>query len=47
LVRLNAPPVMGAVILGMEAGGLHMTPAIRARLLETTRQARETVARQS
>jgi N-acetylglucosamine kinase-like BadF-type ATPase len=45
LVRLNAPPVMGAVILGMEAGGLKMTPAIRARLLETTRQAHETVER--
>ena len=36
LVRLNVPPVVGAVMLGMEADGFRITPAIRATLRETT-----------
>lgn len=35
LVRLNAPPVVGAVLLGMEQAGLDYL-AIRAALVETT-----------
>lgn len=35
LVRLNAPPVLGAVLLGMEAGRLPITPAIRAAMRDT------------
>ncbi len=33
LVRLNAPPVVGAVLLGMEAAGLR-EPALRKALIE-------------
>jgi N-acetylglucosamine kinase-like BadF-type ATPase len=36
LVRLNDPPVVGAVMLGMEADGLLITPEIRATIRETT-----------
>ncbi len=32
LVRLRVPPVVGAVVLGMEAGGLAPTAAVRERL---------------
>lgn len=46
LVRLQAPPVMGAVILGMEAAGLKVSPEIRQALFETTRKARESVVRE-
>lgn len=35
LVRLQAPPVLGAVIYGMEQGGLGATPAMRQKLAET------------
>jgi len=35
LIRLNVPPVIGAVVLGMEAAGLDVTKAIRARLKES------------
>jgi N-acetylglucosamine kinase-like BadF-type ATPase len=35
-VRLEAPPVVGAVLLGMQAAGLE-TRGVRARLLESTR----------
>jgi hypothetical protein len=35
LVRLRVPPVMGAVILGMEAGGLSVTSQIRNAMNET------------
>jgi N-acetylglucosamine kinase-like BadF-type ATPase len=35
LVRLNTPPVLGAVLLGMEAGGLPVTPAIRTTMANT------------
>ena len=36
LVRLTAPPVVGAVLLGMTAAGVDPTPA-RARLIESAR----------
>jgi N-acetylglucosamine kinase-like BadF-type ATPase len=35
LVRLRVPPVTGAVLLGMEAGALNITPEIRSNLNET------------
>src|SRR5215207_3371152 len=35
LVRLTAPPVLGAVMLGMEAAGLPVTPAIRKTMSDT------------
>jgi N-acetylglucosamine kinase-like BadF-type ATPase len=35
LVRLHLPPVIGAVILGMEAASLSVTPEVRRRLNET------------
>jgi N-acetylglucosamine kinase-like BadF-type ATPase len=34
-VKLESPPVLGAVLLGMEQGGLVITPTIRRRLDET------------
>jgi N-acetylglucosamine kinase-like BadF-type ATPase len=42
-VRLKVPPVMGAVVIGMEAFGLKVTPEIRARIqqsISATRQAK-------
>jgi N-acetylglucosamine kinase-like BadF-type ATPase len=36
LVRLNAPPVIGAVMLGIEAAGLPVTPEQRKTLREST-----------
>jgi N-acetylglucosamine kinase-like BadF-type ATPase len=35
LVRLNAPPVIGSAILGMEAGGLEITKTIRNTMKES------------
>jgi N-acetylglucosamine kinase-like BadF-type ATPase len=35
LVRLKLPPVMGAVILGMEAAGRDVTPEIRKTMSES------------
>lgn len=35
LVRLTAPPVLGAVLLGMEAGRLEVTTSIRRTMKET------------
>jgi len=35
LVRLNVPPVVGAVMLGMEAGATRVTPEIRKTINET------------
>ncbi|MCA9962245.1 MAG: hypothetical protein KC443_24585 [Anaerolineales bacterium] len=35
LVRMEAPPVLGAVIFGMEQGGLLAAPAMRQRLADT------------
>jgi N-acetylglucosamine kinase-like BadF-type ATPase len=40
LVRLNVPPVLGAVLIGLEQDHLQITPAIRARLAESLRQVR-------
>ena len=37
LAPLNAPPVVGAVLLGMEQGGLHPDAALRAKLIESFR----------
>jgi N-acetylglucosamine kinase-like BadF-type ATPase len=37
LVRLNVPPVLGAVLIGMEQGKVHISAAIRATLAETIR----------
>jgi N-acetylglucosamine kinase-like BadF-type ATPase len=36
LVRLEAPPVLGAVLLGMESGGLNLKPAVRGRLISSS-----------
>ena len=36
LVRLEAPPVIGGVVLGMQTAGLDARP-IRSKLIETTR----------
>jgi N-acetylglucosamine kinase-like BadF-type ATPase len=35
LVRLTVPPVLGAVMLGMEAGGMKVTPDIRRQMKES------------
>jgi hypothetical protein len=35
LIRLNVPPVLGAVMLGMEAGALAVTPSIRDTMANT------------
>jgi N-acetylglucosamine kinase-like BadF-type ATPase len=35
LVRLEMPPVVGAVLLGMEAGGLEINPDIREKLKQS------------
>lgn len=35
LVRLRVPPVIGAVMLGMEAGAMNVTPEIRSNMKET------------
>jgi N-acetylglucosamine kinase-like BadF-type ATPase len=44
LVRLNAPPVIGAVMLGMEAAGCRATPAIRDTLKESISALRNIVS---
>jgi len=44
-VRLKAPPVMGAVLIGMEAGRLPITLAIRKTMKETILRARNSVLR--
>lgn len=36
LVRLDAPPVVGATLLGMETAGLKPAPSVRETLLRTT-----------
>lgn len=46
-VRLNAPPVLGAVMLGMEASGFEVTPAIRKTLTDTISLFRNIPIRQS
>lgn len=37
LVRLTVPPVLGAVLIGMEAGGLQAVPSIRSSLAASLR----------
>ena len=46
-VRLNAPPVLGAVMLGMETSGFEVTPAIRKTMIDTTSLFRNIPVRQS
>ena len=46
LVRLNAPPVLGAVLLGMEAAGIQVTPAIRQAITNTVSTIRNVIVRQ-
>jgi N-acetylglucosamine kinase-like BadF-type ATPase len=46
-VRLNAPPVLGAVILGMEASEYEVTPAIRKTMIDTISPFRNLPVRQS
>lgn len=41
LVRLSAPPVLGAALIGMEQAGLHPSDAVRAVLAATAETARE------
>jgi len=47
LVRLNALPVLGAVMLGMEAAGLRPTPSIRKAMADTISLIRNVSVRQS
>ena len=47
LVRLSVPPVVGAVILGMEADGYRFTPEIRKTVNETISVARNGSVRQA
>ena len=46
LVRLSVPPVVGAVILGMEADGFQSTPEIRKTMTETISVLRSASVRQ-
>jgi N-acetylglucosamine kinase-like BadF-type ATPase len=46
LVRLNVPPVLGAVILGMEAAGVKASPSIRKNITESIPSVRNITARQ-
>ena len=43
LVRLTVPPVVGAVVLGMEVAGLQPDARVRDRLAETVGEARQRV----
>jgi len=45
LVRLTIPPVLGAVMLGMEAGGLTVTPTMRSTMSKTVSSVRNGVMR--
>jgi N-acetylglucosamine kinase-like BadF-type ATPase len=47
IVRLTVPPVIGAVILGMEAANLRPTPSIRKTLADTISSIRSVSVRQS
>lgn len=47
LVRLNVPPVIGAVILGMEAVNIKATPSIRKTMVDTISSIRSVSVRQS
>ena len=46
LVRLRVPPVMGAVLLGMEAAGLKASPSIRNNIAESISSVRNNSMRQ-
>ena len=46
LVRLNIPPVIGAVILGMEAAQLKASPSVRNKMVQTISSIRSTPMRQ-
>lgn len=46
LVRLTAPPVLGAVMLGMEAANLTITPSIRKTMANTVSSIRTIAVRQ-
>ena len=45
LVRLKNPPVLGAVMLGMEAAGLRVTPSVRSAMAKTISSIRNSVMR--
>ena len=47
LVRLNVPPVIGAVILGMEAAGITATPSVRNVMANTISSIRNVSVRQA
>jgi N-acetylglucosamine kinase-like BadF-type ATPase len=47
LVRLRVPPVIGAVMLGMEADGFRVTPEIRKTMSETISVVRNISVRQT
>ena len=47
LVRLNVPPVIGAVILGFEAGNIKVSPAMRRTMADTISSIRNVSVRQS
>jgi N-acetylglucosamine kinase-like BadF-type ATPase len=46
LVRLTAPPVLGAVVLGMEAANFPVTPSIRKTMENTISSIRNIAVRQ-
>jgi len=46
LVRLSVPPVIGAVILGMEAAQAKASPSVRNTIVQTTSSIRNTPMRQ-
>jgi len=45
LVRLSVPPVIGAVMLGMEAGGIRLSPGIREKMNEDISVLRDMLVR--
>ncbi|HLF73613.1 MAG TPA: BadF/BadG/BcrA/BcrD ATPase family protein [Anaerolineales bacterium] len=45
LVRLTVPPVLGAVMIGMEAGGLTVTPSMRRTMAGTVSATRHSAMR--
>jgi hypothetical protein len=46
LVRLRVPPVLGAVVLGMEAAGLKASSSIRKNIVESIPSVRSISVRQ-
>jgi len=47
LVRLRVPPVIGAVILGMEAVKIKATPSVRKMMADTITSVRNVSVRQA